>query len=491
MPRDLTKVFESIDIQIRSGALQSAQQELTKIYKRAIPRSHKARGAHLAWRVGLPQMGLRSLYAIVNGSRKTPPNPTDEEKIQYAVCLLKIGAIDEAGSILEGIDTSGPAEGTFYRAAFHISRWEYGEAVPFLQKFLNDNRSDDYKKLVARVNLAECLVVEKRYETALPLLEELSASYSGENKLAVAKSHEILAQLHIARQEWGRAEELLRSAETMSAENPTIDGFFIKKWRAIASFLKSQSDDGLLQVRKSAEVIGHWETMRQIDAIYAQAKRNERLLWHVYFGSPFEIFRKRLLGEWGTPIEVPPHYSWKLKAGKKNATLNLGGTTEESRRIELQPGRLPFRLLRIMCSDFYRPFRVAALHHQLYPDEKYNPDSSPARVHDAFRRLRTALRSSRIPIEIATVNATSYQVSATGPVTIIVPKPGEMASDHRDHKLIVLTREIGNKEFTAAQAADVLHLPRRTVFRILSQGVEEGQLDKIGSGKNTRYQQKK
>src|SRR5206468_2581133 len=118
------------------------------------------------------------------------------------------------------------------------------------------------------------------------------------------------------------------------------------------------------------------ETVRDCDLHRSVATKDEKLLLHVYFGTPHPTFRERILAEYGGSVALPSRYLWK-KTGKSSRILDL--TDPEA--LGLKPGQLLHRALLLLCSDFYRPVRLAALHSRLFPDRYFHPTATPNQIH--------------------------------------------------------------------------------------------------------------
>ena len=85
----------------------------------------------------------------------------------------------------------------------------------------------------------------------------------------------------------------------------------------------------------------------------------------------------------------------------QSSTTNLGYTFDATLASEtlsfttpLVFGQNEHRLLSVLASDFYRPFRIATLHGILYPGESFHPDQSAASREGVGRPLRCATSAS-------------------------------------------------------------------------------------------------
>jgi hypothetical protein len=138
-----------------------------------------------------------------------------------------------------------------------------------------------------------------------------------------------------------------------------------------------------------------------------------------------------------------------------------------------------------LTSDFYRPFRVASLHFRLYSDELFHPDSSPARVHEAVRRLRSWLKRHRLPLTVEEKGG-SYRLAATSACSVRLPTETRSARRY-GLRVDALQRHWPEAPFTLEQASKRLALPRRTALRALTEARSEGALESFRRANTVYY----
>src|SRR5262249_54709284 len=115
---------------------------------------------------------------------------------------------------------------------------------------------------------------------------------------------------------------------------------------------------------------------------------------HLYIGSPLAAYRKRLEKE----FHLEPSESYRLGA---SADRVLDIATGDGRGIESPGhGKMVHQLVGALVKDFYRPRRLGQLFSDLYPNEYFNPFSSPVRLHRLIQRAREWLASERLRAEI-------------------------------------------------------------------------------------------
>ncbi len=478
------ETLKRIEELIRKGAGKAAQAELKAISQGKPPREVLSALASQARRAGMPELGVRLLNPIVRPPPRSPKRATDAEIVEYAGCLIRVGASNEALKLLQNIDARKNPQAFLYRSHGLFTQWRSIEAVPALQCYLKEVRGDEYQRIVGQVNLAAALLDGRYLKDTEEILEvtrkqALEKGYT----LLFANCLELSAQVALLQKKWRPAEKFINEAASLLKDQGAVDELFVLKWRAVLALMKRPGKrelKDLNRVRKIALRAGHWETLRECDLFQACATGNEKLLLHVYFGTPFESYRKRIFLEFSRPLTVPESYLWQLgpKAGGKH-------WEPYGKERKLKPGQLLFRTLSALTSDFYRPQRMGALHALIYPEEFFNPISSPMRVHQAVRRLRVWFRQKRVPLEIEERSGSYYLSSAAG-CGVLLPRhlPAESLLDAR---LKILRWKWGEEFFSAAHAQKVLKTSSRTTLRLLQAAVEDGQIARFGASSACRY----
>ena len=166
----------------------------------------------------------------------------------------------------------------------------------------------------------------------------------------------------------------------------------------------------LIRFRVDAVGKEHWETVRECDSFRAIVCKDKALLLKVYFGTPYQSYRQRLLKDFGESVVIPESFVWQIGEGSK-----LGKREYDVFRAvpELKPGQLKYRLLRTLASDFYRPFRVTHLFSEVYPTDCFRLHGSASRIHEGVKVLRLWLKGHRLPLLISERRG-QYQLASTG-----------------------------------------------------------------------------
>ncbi len=468
---------------IRQGSGRLARRELQRARKTKVPRPHVRRLAELARRAALPDLALRLLNPIVRPSAKHVVQASTEEQAEYAAALIRAGAPQEGLEILNRLPADRLPSIYLFQSFSLIGQWRYAEVIPLLKRYLASAELTPYQRLVGLINLVPAYLFEEKTDEAEGMLEELREQTQAKGLgLLRGNALELSAQWAIEKKQWGRANRYLDEALTTLVAAGTLDVLFVRKWRAIAEVLRAPSAGRkrvLHDVRREAFSLSHWETVRECDFYGAIAFRDERLATHLYFGTPHEPYRARVLKEIGR-LRIPDSYAWDLPG--------VGPSSRRPRTLDrasiLTEGQTLHRLLAALTKDFYRPQRIASLHADLFPREFFNPLSSPTRVHQLVRRLRRWMLDDKTTLTVKEMEG-SYSLAATSPCRLVVTRDGTFSRERSwDDRLRAKSRA---REFSASQAARWIESSERTASRYLLEATRQGRLVRVGKSSATRY----
>jgi hypothetical protein len=181
------------------------------------------------------------------------------------------------------------------------------------------------------------------------------------------------------------------------------------------------------------------------------------------------------------------HYAWDLgpDGEARRPTLRLLEGETVAGGGTLKVGQVLHRLLVALGSDFYRPWRIAPLHFRVFPNEFFNPTSSPHRVHEAIRRLREWFVEFGLPLVIEEEGG-AYRLGGTRPCRLIIPKR-DLVQRKISVTLHRLKEQMGDQAFSLREAADLLKLPTRSLHRVLDEARKMALIRRTGEGRSTRY----
>lgn len=165
--------------------------------------------------------------------------------------------------------------------------------------------------------------------------------------------------------------------------------------------------------------------------------------------------------------------------------FRLSQGREEGKSESLLQQPLVHRLLCILCSDFVRPLSMGTLISELYPDEYFNPNSSPQKLGQTLSRLRQWLHDHSIPLEILVKNE-SYKLIATTPYTIRVERHRKL---HNKNELLFekIFNAFETKPFAVKDVVEQFGFSIRSAQRLLAWGFKRRKITQIAKGASSKY----
>ena len=417
--------------------------------------------------------------------------PSVEERAEYAACLIKMGASHEALNLLTKLDAREVAEIELYRAFALITQWRYQEAIPLLLSYSKNPIVGPFQQMVGRVNLAAAYVNEREFENSTPLLAEL-AKETRKNEFHQLHGNvlEIQAQAAIFQKDWTGGTRCLAQARKYLQSSKGLSLFFVDKWEAIQAILRNPKSEshqqGMIKIRKLAETMHHWETVRECDLYLSYSQNDETLLKHIFFGTPFESYRKKLIR--GCPFPTLPFDSYLRtndKRKKPTYVLRLQNGETSIPGVRLKAGQMIHRLFLSLASDFYRPLSVAYLHSQIYPEQFFNPRSSAAKIHELVKRGRRWIEHNDAPFSIFESHS-EYSLRLHSRAGILC----ENRSVPKSKQTFVLNKirsSYSTESFSAKDLASLLEVSSRTARRYLKEAENQKQVERVGNSSNTLF----
>ncbi len=492
-----SKDLAVIDERIRSGQQSQARLTLSKISPSDLKRSDFGRFANLLSRAGLFQKGLRLLNPFVRHSRLRD-GASPEERLEYAYLLIKIGALNEARSILTQLNPAMHPDSLLYTTFALTPEWRYEETIPLLREYLTHiGAARPYQALIAKVNLAAALIFCRHDDEAAGLLSEAKTAAAGLNAgFLLGSLHELSAQLAIAQENFTAADAALNEASRLLQTAVTAEHLYVRKWRLVLEFLRSPRPAELAGELKSLRTFAlakrEWEVARDLDFQLLKRLHEEETFAFLYCGSPTEVFRRRLEKSYPAFPLPADAYAW---SGEPRALAAADaydvqmGVDSRGREI-LERGQSPHRLWLLLCRDFYRPQSLAQISAWLYPDELYHPVHSPLKVHQIVSRLRRQLEKARVPIHIVGFGGT-LRIEFRKSCALV--KNWRLDSEQPNRTDLeaepALTRFSGS-QFQARDLALALDISLSSAIRRINRLVADGKLIREGIGKKTAYRVK-
>lgn len=489
--------LDQIEAELRRGNPGLVREALKDINCAKVPRADILRVANLARRCGLLDLGLRLLNPIIRGESGLLDPPSPLEQIEYAVLLVRIGAIWEARQILEGIDSAQYPDALLYLTFALTPEWRYGETIPLLRQYILVTEDRPYQSLVAKVNLVAALIYERHDEEITPLLHSsLEFAERNGHRLLWGNLLELGAQWAIQTQKYSEAKSFLEKSIGILGGAEITESLYVEKWNSILKVCEKPGlaeRQDLLHIRQKAQARMEWEIVRDCDYYLALKYQEEKLFLHLYFGTPFQSYRERLLRNFQLSGGLPSSYRWSLGEGAavEGEFLHAStGTNSWGKKI-LHPGRLPHKFLMCLSQDFYRPQRPAALGAILFPGEHFDPVHTTQRLYKACTRLRGLLEKEGLPLRVHVTHG-AFSLVSTEPYAI--GKTIEMDESLRAHHEIgtevfmdQLRAKKGLAKFTSIDAAKIWACSQRTAARRLESACHQGICARGGRGRGTYF----
>jgi hypothetical protein len=485
---DSSEVRNRIEQLISEGKLHEAEANLKAINYDKLPRSQIADFANFARRIGSPELTLRVLHHVREPRHGEEP-ATPSEVAAYAMALGKTGATAEALRLFDTIRGAASApEADLYLAFTLINQWEYRDAIPLLESYLERKEPTEYQKTVAKLNLAASCVFTGKTKMAGQLIKEIrtATEENGWTRLQM-NVLELNSQLILqAEMENGgdQSENLLAEAFEL-AKKHQLDTLVLEKWKAVLALRSApENTTSLESVREKAIKLGRWETVRDCDFQLALIINDPALMSKVFFGTPFPAFRKRIIAKsksWFHPAEF---YDWQLLASepaKEFFDLKSGGGLSG----------LILQLMRGLSTDFYRPLHVGNLHSLVYPDDYFNPIHSPPKVKNLVTRLHSWFGDNNLPLRVTSKDMT-YRLVTDDPYCIRVYLDFEINEDEKvREQLSKLRARWPYKSFSSAEAASELKITAAESLTLLKEAVTAGRLYRSGQGRSSVFRFRK
>lgn len=244
------------------------------------------------------------------------------------------------------------------------------------------------------------------------------------------------------------------------------------------------------ELRAHARRRGHWETLRECDRFTVLRDGSPSLAAKLLFGTPHSAYRDSLRRELAGRVEFPVEYDVSL--GDTSATetaprleLSTGAFVDGDHHARLTVGQVRHRFLAVLLGERYAPIPLATLFCRIQPQERFQPETSSARIHETARIVRRWLEANRVPLRVARF-AGGYYAAATAPITVRYSESAFAQHLHGD-VLDSMRHAWDETPFSAMQAARLVGRAPRTVRRLLKEAVEEGILERLGRGRNVRH----
>ena len=411
-----------------------------------------------------------------------------------------------------------------------FAQWDYEKALPILDQLLLSLDSKEYLFIIAKVNrvaaLAWCENFEEAQNELIPLMKLCEVqNYT----LLLGNCYELNAQISLRTAKYTQAANQLQQAEQLLKSTESYDSFFVEKWKTILELYNTPNKNNDLQIEnmnifiEKAKNFGHFETIRDCHLHLALATQNEEWKTRIYYGTPFEPYRKKI-----AKLVFTKNLNGFISQSKKIHFLadtelyqcKIENVSINNKTHEYHQQRQPFnstlspslyspsifevqlelynsthaaRIVQLLLSDFYRPWTITRLHQNLFPDRWYNPFSSPNLIHQCIHKARLYIESKEWPLKIRH-QSYHFKIEIIAPLIlfndqnlrtehILLNDTSHLnsASDMRMNEFLSMIKRVFQQQiFSLDELLQQSHLTRRTAQRRLAQSLQKGYLIQIG-----------
>jgi hypothetical protein len=466
------------DQRIKSAQGDLVKSELRKLNLKSLPCKFAADVANLARRLNQSDLILKLLKR---------PFQNDREKTLYGLALARIGAYQESQQLLSEVSDEDNSL-LLWKASALISQWNYAAALKIYEKLRTRKLASKLEEILVKINQASCLVFLQDFSKAIPILAELE-SIREDFTLLYANSRELLAQALFGVGNYEMAEQMIQESLALLAPGEADYSLFARKWNLlIRTSMGRSSDQDWIELRQAAAQAQDSETCRDLDWRQACVKKDLRLFWHVYFGTPFECYRQRALGTFPIALLAPKsHLRQALSDSPSPYLMDLVEGDYQSPLGNLKIPEKALRLLRSLARDAYRPIPIGELFATFYPDIHFDVHSSAHRLYQTVQWTRKFLLQHQIPIEIRLQeNVYSVQTSTVDfRIALEYPQVRKTQQGLEEIQSWLLQRQ--TRHFTRQELQDALQISKDHARAWIQAALKQKWVQKQGQGNHIIY----
>lgn len=494
-----------LDQWIREGQLGLARERLLEVSVKSVDRSEALAIANLARRLNMPKLMIRFLKPVVRNPIPNQTLPTPLETALYATALSRLGVFAEAEQLLKGLSAKDHPEVYLYQAMNDMFQWDYVAPIPKLKKYTQSKSISDYERMVGWVNMAASYIWNMQWEEGRRIVSKIQdaitkSADSQRHQLVYGYSFELLAEMSVLQNQYPEADGYLARAQEILSGSKSRYEFFVRKWKTISRTLQSADSTvnltELRNVRNESIELKDWETYRDCEFYAAFAKRDSELFKKVYYGTPYKSFRQRITKLFRPDFTLTEGGSWVLIPDEELKKENFERHSEKViRKLSpsvfhlLEDKPLVEKLFFLLCQDFYRPLAFGSLISQLYPDEYFNPESSPQKAWQIIVRLKEWFKEQDLPLDIQVQDENCRLVAITA---CEIPL-GEIheAGGSEERMLARLSQQFSQRPFSSQDVCDYLGISKRQAQKLCQFGLESRALVQTSAGRATKYRFRK
>jgi tetratricopeptide (TPR) repeat protein len=476
-----SEIVSQLETMVIAGQHQKCRDILEHYNPRKIPRNYVLSISQIAWRTNSYLFALKALRHLIYPINPLTTVASPQEKIIYATSLASLGATGEAIQILSKVvESNSEPSALFHLASTHMFNWNYQAAIPYLKKYILEEKTTPYQRLVGKINWAAALIHLEDWVDARKILDEVQAACEVETYgLLLGNCWELRAQIEIFQQNYSVALDHLQKSLSYLKNQSGNYLLYAEKWIAICNCLNASNENSkndsianLDQIRKKAVNAKHWNTLRECDLFEALVLKDEYLFRKVLIGTPSEMYRKRVRKIFKSNAISIGHYSLYIRTAYSQVPNS---------RVEFDPHKELFKkpslyaLFEALCQDFYQPQTIGMLFQKVYFKEKFNPFTSPARVLQLLRRLNLWFEKKRVSLAVDFVKS---EFQLTSPEGIYILLSRGYKKNATEVQISIIKKEFNGRSFSIQEACQALGVSKATAERILKMAFEIGYVQK-------------
>lgn len=482
---DWEKKAESLELLLVNSQQQICREQLDLILVPSIPRSLTSRFAQIANRAENSILALKILYKHIH-TKNLKQLATAQEKLIYVHALLNLGAIDEAHAILDTIDSKAEHEVLFHKALAYFGQWDYSKSIPLLKSYLQSKTLNPYRRLIAEVNLAAAYVAEFSWILALAKLEKIEEDCKvGNYLLLLGNILELKAQVYFFQKNYDQALIYLNQSREILKDQKGIYLFYVEKWIVFCHMFKSKDISALAQLREQSRDSNYFETLRECDLFEALIEQDETLIRKVIMGTPSEPYRRRVRHLFHRTVKMQGQFNLQLGPATSDSVSLFDPFSGTDRQIILAENPQLLALYQALTLDFYRPSYLGYLFTSVYPDEKFNPTTSPPRVLQLLKRLDRWFKDQNVPLYIR-FKKSEFSLGSNRNINIAIHRGQKISLDTK--KWSEIRAKAGHRAFSTLEVAKILKISKASSQRLIQKALLEKKIKCVGSGARTSYQ---
>ncbi len=420
---------------------------------------------------------------VVDPESRIRKDAKEECIAEYAVVQTMLGGRTKAMDLLTRVDPKS-TKFDFAWVTFHFSEQQYDKAIPYLRRSMSQGK-DEYKQKVSELNLCACLTYCGQWLEAEHRARQLERYFSqSDYKLLAANTKELLGQIYIHTNQWQAARKILTEARQLMIGNNKLYSLFIDKWLLVCEIKTGRaSKTEVMEFIARAEDLNHFHSVREILFYWGLLNNDLLLLEKIYFSTPYQSYREMIESRTGISFNLPS-CDWNGQFFSHSSQQVMDLTRSPFKGINFS--NQEFILLKALCENILEPQSISSLFYNVYPEEYFDPEYSPAKTYKVLQRLRTKLSSLSPSLPIENLNG-KYRLQPHPEMAIRLVNP-QNHQGLESINLLQLASRYQDRPFSRTEVMESFNLKKSTAVRLLKNLQQDKKIIKLGQGPASCYQ---